>query len=601
MCGLVGIFPYHADAPPVDHEELLQIRERMFTRGPDGAGLWVSENRRVGLAHRRLSIIDLSESGAQPMVDPETGNRIVFNGEIYNYRLLREELAAVGHRFHSASDTEVLLKLYAVHGNEMLCKLRGMYAFAIWDCLRNGILLARDGFGIKPLYLADDGKTLRFASQVKALLAGGQIDTAPEPAGHVGFYLWGHVPEPYTLYRGIRALPPGSALWIDQSGRKEQVKFFSLSDELSHPPTQDQQITANNARQQLHAALLDSVRHHLVADVPVGVFLSAGLDSTTLTALAKQTGVQELNTVTLGFKEFANTENDEVSLAEAVAHEYNTTHNTRWIREKDFFASLDDLFKAMDQPSIDGVNTYFVCKAAHEAGLKVALSGLGGDELFGGYSTFQALPRMVRLFGSLSRIPGLGKGFRRVSAPLLKHLTSPKYAGLLEYGGDYAGAYLLRRGLFMPWELPQVLDDDMVCAGWNQLQTLPALNRTIEGMDDSRLKVSALETSWYMRNQLLRDSDWASMAHSLEVRVPLVDIELIRTVTHLVKGGDAPGKQDMAASSAITLPEAVLQRPKTGFTVPMREWLLKSQQRRDGQTQCGLRSWAVMLYEQQNS
>ena len=204
------------------------------------------------------------------------------------------------------------------------------------------------------------------------------------------------------------------------------------------------------------------------------------------------------------------------------------------------FASLDNLFKAMDQPSIDGVNTYFVCKAAHEAGLKVALSGLGGNELFGGYSTFQELPRMVGLFGSLSRVPGLGKGFRRVSTPLLKHLTSPKYAGLLEYGGDYAGAYLLRRGLFMPWELPQVLDGDMVSAGWNQLQTLPAFHQTIEGIDNSRLRESALETCWYMRNQLLRDSDWASMAHSLKVRVPLVNIELIRTVTHLVRGGLLP-------------------------------------------------------------
>lgn len=593
MCGLAGIFSYQRDASPVNQGTLLGMRERMMARGPDGAGLWMSDDRHIALAHRRLAIIDLSEAGAQPMLDAETGNRIVFNGEIYNYRELRGELEAAGQRFRSVSDTEVLLKLYATRGRDMLASLRGMYAFAIWDEARPGLFLARDPFGIKPLYYADDGKTLRFASQVKALLAGGEVDTARDPAGQVGFYLWGHVPEPYTLYKAIRALPAGTSLWIDRGGRKEQKPYFKLAEELIRIQTEGVALSADVGHEHLRAVLLDSVRHHLVADVPVGVFLSAGLDSTTVAALAREAGVAELITVTLGFNEFANTEYDEVPLAETVARHYGATHHTRWVKRTDFAACLDHLLDAMDQPSIDGVNSYFVSQAAHNTGLKVALSGLGGDELFGGYSDFQEIPRLVSWLSPVTCIPGLGTGFRYVAAPLLKRFTSPKYASLLEYGGDYAGAYLLRRGLFMPWELPDLLDGDLVRAGWRELQTIPALRQTIDGVGAARLKVGALETSWYMKNQLLRDIDWASMTNSLEVRVPLVDIVLWREVARLVAAGYAPRKSDMASCPKRVLTTAILTRPKTGFAVPVREWL-------DGEAYGkgrGLRGWAKMVYE----
>lgn len=595
MCGLVGIFAYHKEASLVDRDELLRIRERMILRGPDGAGSWISPNGRVGLAHRRLSIIDLSEAGAQPMLDPESGNQIVFNGEIYNYRQLRAELETAGHRFRSHSDTEVLLKLYAEHGPDMLPKLRGMYAFGIWSEHKQGIFLARDPFGIKPLYIADDGKTLRFASQVKALLAGGRIDTTVEPAGHVGFYLWGHVPEPYTLYKGIRALPAGTSLWVDVAERKTRKQFFNLAEELALENSAHENLTPADARKQLHAALLDSVRHHLVADVPVGVFLSAGLDSTTIAALAREVGVAELHTVTLGFREFEGTINDETILAEIAAQHCSAVHQTRWVRKADFTARLGPLLDAMDQPSIDGVNSYFVSLAAKEAGLKVALSGLGGDELFGGYSHFQTIPRMVNHLRPFNAVPGLGRGFRWVSTPFLKHLTSPKAAGLFEYGGDYPGAYLLRRGLYMPWQLPDVLDADIVREGWQELASLPRLRQTIQGLSNPRLKVSALETCWYMRNQLLRDTDWASMAHSVEVRVPLVDTELTRAVTRLVHAGLAPGKQDMAASPVSSYSQAVHQRKKTGFSVPVRDWLSGSATTLQS-NEIGLKEWAEICH-----
>lgn len=545
----------------------------MVNRGPDGAGLWISQDNRVGLAHRRLAIIDLSEAGAQPMATADGRLRITFNGEIYNYQEMRRELEAKGYIFHSNSDTEVLLHLYADRGAEMVHALRGMYAFALWDEGRRGMLLARDPFGIKPLYFADDGSTLRVASQVKALLKGGAINAEAEPAGHVGFYLWGHVPEPYTLYKGIRSLPAGTTLWCDSEGRNEIRKFFDLTQELVNASAGSRYISREAAHESLRAALVDSVRHHLIADVPVGVFLSAGLDSATVTALAKEVHRGDIQTITLGFSEFEGTTDDEVPLAELAARHYATLHQTRWVTKEDFNAARGHLLESMDQPSTDGVNTYFVSKAAVDSGLKVALSGLGGDELFGGYPSFRQIPQIVRMLKPLSGIPALGRGFRYLSAPLLKHFTTPKYAGLLEYGGSYGGAYLLRRGMYMPWELPDVLDAEIVRQGWQELGTLAHLQQTTQGVSSAHLRVTALETAWYLRNQLLRDTDWASMAHSLEVRVPLVDVNLWRATALLLNSSCSPGKRAMARAPLQQLPEQILQRKKTGFMVPIRKWL----------------------------
>ena len=658
MCGIAAIFAYQASAPGVDVGELTVIRDQMTARGPDGCGNWLDANRRIGLGHRRLAIIDLSEAGAQPMHFEQFA--ILFNGEIYNYRELRAGLEARGHVFKSNCDTEVLLHLYAEKGRAMTDALRGMYAFALWDGAQRGLFIARDPYGIKPLYLADDGKTLRVASQVKALLAGGRVDTSPEPAGHVGFFLWGHVPDPFTLYRGIRSLPAGSSLWLDDRGNKKQETFCSIPsllrsswgeggrrpDEVvlgsgaglgvraSSEVSSSSPISAFSF--QLSEFLRDSVAHHLIADVPVGVFLSSGLDSTTLAALAAEQGGQ-LRTVTLGFEEYRGTANDEAPLAELVAKQYGAQHRTIWISRRDFETEAENLFTAMDRPSTDGVNTYFVSLAAKRAGLKVALSGLGGDELFGGYPSFTQIPRTVRALGSMHHAPWLGRAFRVVTAPMLKHFTSPKYAGLLEYGGTYGGAYLLRRGMYMPWELSKILDADLVREGWAELNTLAELNATAsllrldqeesdatlahwmgEGLGvrasggcstpssvlhppvSSRLRLTALESCWYMRHQLLRDSDWAGMAHSLEIRVPLVDTTLLRSLLPALGSDTPPTKRDMAAAPRSPLPAAVLNRSKTGFTIPVRDWMRKespeSKVQRPKSGERGLRGWARYVH-----
>jgi asparagine synthase (glutamine-hydrolysing) len=590
MCGIAGIYAYGEAAAALDVAELQRAREAMIRRGPDGAGTWISADRRTGLANRRLSIQDLSEAGAQPMSTPDGRYVITFNGEIYNHQALRRELKAGGTRLRSSGDTEAILHLYARYGAPMLAHLRGMYAFAIWDERDKVLFIARDPLGIKPLYYADNGETLRFASQVKALLAGGAIQTAAEPAAAAGFFLWGCVPEPFTLYRDIRALPAGAYLETRRGGTPRVSVHFSVRDELAAAQAEAKPFSPQD-REALGAALRDSVAHHLVSDVPVGVFLSAGVDSALVTALAARRGALELRTLTLGFEEYRGTPEDEVPLAERTAAACGTRHETRWIRHADFVREREAILQAMDQPTTDGVNMYFVCREAARSGLKVALSGLGGDELFGGYPSFANVPRLQRWLRPMRYLPGVGRLARTALEPLIAAITSPKYAGIPEYGSDFAGAYLLQRALFMPWELRRELDPVSVRTGLERLQTLPMLAASIRGLRGAHAKVAALELSWYMRNQLLRDADWAGMAHSLEVRVPLVDAVLFRAMARWLVSAQPATKADAVAATQITRGAELLQRPKSGFAVPVREWLVGADSGRRAANR-GLRSWA---------
>jgi asparagine synthase (glutamine-hydrolysing) len=606
MCGIAVIFQHHSD-DPVSREEMRRMLDRMQRRGPDGEGQWYSPDDRVGLGHRRLAIIDLTEDGAQPMRSADGNCVITFNGEIYNHLELRRELEAKGRRFRSASDTEVLLQMFEEYGEAMLGRLRGMFAFAIWDQAKRRLFLARDPFGIKPLYYADDARTFRAASQVKALLAGGAINRNPDPAGQASFFLWGHIQDPHTLYRSIRALPAGACMWITDYGPRVPKTYCSIPNLLAaasenHSPLREADHSPLATRHSpLRSALLDSVRHHLIADVPVGVFLSSGIDSTTLAALAAECG-GTLRTVTLGFEEFKGTANDEVPLAEEVARHYGAEHCTIWVTREDFQREWSRLLEAMDQPSIDGVNSFFVSHAAAQAGLKVALSGLGGDEFFGTYPSFRQVPRMVRALAPLRALQPVFRATRVAAAPVLQRYTSPKFAGLLEYGGRWSGAYLLRRSLFMPWELPGLLGAERAEEGWDELAILTRADLTVEPVADPYLKVSALEMCWYMRHQLLRDTDWASMDHSIEIRTPFVDVELLKNLVPLLVGPDRPNKRALAATPEKKLPDAILNRPKTGFNTPVREWLISSQ----GQSALnshpstsprGLRGWARMIHE----
>jgi asparagine synthase (glutamine-hydrolysing) len=584
MCGIAGIVAYHSSALPIDAPELLRMRDHMAARGPDGKGEWISSDRRVGFGHRRLSIIDLSEGGAQPMLSADGRLVITFNGEIYNYRELRRGLESRGCVFRTSSDTEVLLHLYAEKGEAMLGDLRGMFAFAIWDADRQATLLARDPYGIKPLYYADDGWTLRFASQVKALLAGGKVSRTQEPAGVVGFYLFGSVPEPYTLYQEIRSVPAGSAIWVDAVGPTEPQSYFSAATiwaaAENHGP-----IDVDEAATAVGEALRDSVRHHMVADVPIAAFLSAGIDSGALVGLMCEVGeAAALSTLTLSFEEYRGSQDDEALLAADVAQHYGAQHSICRTSEQEFRAELPAILQAMDQPSIDGINTWFISKAASQAGLKVAISGLGGDELFGGYPSFRDIPRWLRALWLPAHIPGLGAVAEQAHdlfAPLFLGLN-PKAGGMVRYGGSYAGAFLLRRGLFLPHELPKLMDPDLAREGLRRLSPLNIIRDSLQEEDTAGHKIgpqraygkiALMEAGIYMRNQLLRDTDWASMAHSLEVRVPLVDGKLLSAVAGKLSAVSTENRKVLLSRAPEKpLPMAVQNRPKSGFTTPIAQW-----------------------------
>jgi|CXWL01.1.fsa_nt_gi asparagine synthase (glutamine-hydrolysing) len=564
MCGLNGFLRLRPEAPPADREEILRTRDSMAHRGPDGSGLWMAEDGSVALAHRRLAILDPSPAGAQPMTSADHRYRLILNGEIYNFRDLRAALEAEGEYFRSHSDTEVILALYARYGTAMLPRLRGMFALALWDSLEATLLLARDPYGIKPLYLSTAGGVLRFASQVRALEASGAISQVVDPAALAGFLLWGSVPEPRTIRREIRAVPAGSYLLarLDGGPLPDPIRFGGFDFEglvPGEPPLPESAAEA----------LTESVGAHLVSDVPVAVFLSAGLDSALIAALAQRARPADpLQSFTLRFASFADAPEDEGPLAAEVARTLGLRHRERTVGDEELRGLQNDWLAAMDQPSVDGANTFLVSRLAAGAGLKVVLSGLGGDEIFGSYPSFRDVPRWVQA----ARWGRLAPGAKAIGSSLARRLapSRPKLAGLLHHGDSLAGAYFLRRGLFLPEELPRLVGRTLAADLLGEYDPVSEARRALGGETGPWRAVHRLESTLYLRNQLLRDADWASMAHSLELRVPLVDERLRRTLDALgFEPARTAGKATLVRRVAPELPAALFDRPKTGFTVPL--------------------------------
>ena len=576
MCGIAGFASADPALDPSWPDAVRRMTDRMKLRGPDAEAVWRAPG--VVLGHRRLAILDLDPRSNQPMHWPGAADTpgnltIVFNGEIYNFRELRAELESQGVAFRTTSDTEVLLALYARDGAAMLPRLRGMFTIAIWDARARELFLARDPYGIKPLYYAETPRGLVFASQVKAILASGLVSPSPEPAGLAGFYLWGSVPEPWTLYRGILSLPCGGWLRVRNGKPVSQPLVWSdIRDNWRRPQVN---LSASELQQKVHDAVTESARAHLVSDVPVSVFLSGGIDSSAIAGLVSQLG-SRVEGITIGFDEFSSRHEDEVPIAASIAAHYGLPHHVRRITHAEFEADIPAILDAMDQPSIDGVNTWFAAKAAAERGYKVVLSGVGGDELFYGYSLMHELPITARRGRALTAIPGARSLIGAISAAMAKG-RHPKLRGIAAFMGSIEGVYFLKRCLFLPAELPLLMGESCAREGLARLASSspgspPGM--TVANAIDDAASVCLLDSTLYLRNQLLRDSDWASMAHSLELRTPLVDAALLRSLSTVhsgFKGG--VGKRMLAHSPARPMPAFAINRPKSGFAVPMTEWL----------------------------
>lgn len=567
MCGISGYVFVSQDQAGLALGAVQRMNSRMAARGPDAEGIWSGEG--VILGHRRLAIIDLDGRSNQPFVSSDQRFVISFNGEIYNFRALRSQLEGLGVVFRTTSDTEVVLELFVQYGDAMLPKLRGMFAFAIWDTQSRELFLARDPYGIKPLYYMHTNNGILFASQVKAMLASGLVSAGREAAGLAGFYLWGSVPEPWTLYRGLYALPAGHLLRVSEGKAGVPVPWLDIR---QYWRGHGAQLSRGDLKELVRQAVTDSVRAHLVSDVPVSVFLSGGIDSAVMAGLASELGAQ-VEGITIGFEEFQGCREDEVPVAAAIAEHYGFPHFVRRVSRAEFEDDIPRIFDAMDQPSIDGVNTWFASKAAAERGFKVVLSGVGGDELFRGYSSFRQIPRVATMGRAVSAIPGAISLLAAPAAWLAKRRLKPKLAGFPAFMGSLEGVYFLQRCLFLPEELPALIGADVAREGLARLGGKPPGMAPANAREDPAA-VGLLESTLYLRNQLLRDSDWASMAHSLELRTPLVDAKLLHTLgPHLSGFAEGAGKAMLARSPAKPLPDLIIHRAKTGFSTPISQWL----------------------------
>ena len=575
MCGIAGYVSTSNGMDPSPVEAVRRMSDRMRKRGPDAEGIWANEG--VVLGHRRLAILDLDQRSDQPMVAIDGNYAIAFNGEIYNFRELRTELEAKGVSFRTTSDTEVLLALFALEGERMLPRLRGMFAFAIWSVRSRELFLARDPYGIKPLFYARTEGGLVFASQVKALLASRLFSPSCEAAGVAGFYLWGSVPEPWTLYRGVFALPAGHWLRVRTGETPKSVCWNDIR--TNWRDTCQEDIAPNKLQERVRQEVMDSVRAHLVSDVPVSVFLSAGIDSGAIAGLASELGA-EVEGITVGFDEFSSSQKDETHVAAAVAKHFGLRHHVRKVTRAEFEEDTPRILDAMDQPSIDGVNTWFASKAAAERGYKVALSGVGGDELFHGYTYMRGISREILWGKAMKTIPGALSLLKGTCGYLSKHFGHPKLKGMPEFIGSLEGSYFLRRSLFLPQELHLLMGTEMAVEGLGRLGGSPP-GMIMANATDDEAGVCLLDSTLYLRNQLLRDSDWASMHHSLELRTPLVDVALLSALRPLLNAfACGAGKSALANAPARAIPSDVINRPKTGFSIPMAQWITSASDQR---------------------
>jgi asparagine synthase (glutamine-hydrolysing) len=572
MCGIAGAVLTGTGGPIEVRERVSRMNWAMRHRGPDDEGLIVQGDGRVALANRRLAIRDLSPAGHMPMATSDGSLTITYNGELYNVEELRPELVAAGCIFHSTSDTEVLLQGYAVWGEAVLQRVRGIFAFAILDC-RGGprgsrLVLARDRLGVKPLYYASTDTEFLFASEIRAILAAGSGSWPLDDAALGAYLTLGSVPSPFTIYRDIRALEPGSVLTVPLHEAPSQPRrYWSF-------PSQSEPISSRDAVDHVRALLNDAVRAQLVSDAPLGAFLSGGIDSSAVVALMRLGTNGTIRTCSISFRE---ADFDESRFAREAAAAAETEHVEQVVTVDDLARSLDAVLAAMDQPTVDGINTYFVSQAAHDAGLTVALSGLGGDELFGGYdATFKGVPQLLHGVRTVQSVPA-GAALSGLALSRFRGSRWRKLQDALGRPPTAASAYLARRGLFSPSEVRGLVGRERWDERMSHFQPVDYVDERAGIPHDGDLFgwTSRAELATYTANQLLRDTDVMSMAHSLEVRVPLLDERLVEGVLRLpaaIKKGEP--KALLLDALGGSIPPGVRSRSrKQGFTFPFAPWL----------------------------
>jgi asparagine synthase (glutamine-hydrolysing) len=521
--------------------------------GPDDEGIYADEKAGLSFGHRRLSIIDLSKNGHQPMADTEQKIWLTFNGEIYNYPDLKKELLILGAKFKSDTDTEVIIQAYLYWGVACFTKLRGMFAFALYDTVKGAVYLVRDTTGIKPLYYFINEGQLAFASEIKAFKVAGLNNNIDE-RWPVWLLAFGNIPEPYTTLKDTFNLPKGHYLCWNKNGTYAINKYSGPDPE--HFIT-DVAVACQGIREHLQKA----VTRQLIADAPIGVFLSGGVDSSLITLLAKSQ-LQHLRTVSIFFDE---KKYDERPYQDAILNEIKGNNYKHLVKQQDFEKFFPQIMSSMDMPTTDGINSWFISKYAHDAGLKAVLSGIGADELFGGYPSF----KRIAYLRYLKKLPALVfKGAQMFNTDSYKRFTYLQH--------DHPAAdYLFIRGLYTPADIAGILNMDEkhvneILFGTNNFPDLGPYDQ---------LHAAWFETNLYMQNQLLRDTDVMSMSHGLEVRVPFLDEDFQHFTKQIhpdIRFGNNRPKKILIDSFKSTLPEFVWNRPKMGFSFPLEDWMKRN-------------------------
>ncbi len=582
MCGIAGILSTAGRTERRD-EAATSLRaplelmvEHLRHRGPDDSGAWVSQSPSapVALGHTRLSILDLSASGHQPMADARSGNQITFNGEIYNFRELRQRLDADDASWRSNSDTEVILRAYERWGRDCLQHLRGMFAFAIWDDARQELFIARDRLGIKPLYYFSAPGLFLFSSEVRALLASNLVPRKLDAVALWEYLGYQSVPAPRTLVENVRALKPGCWMTVDVAGNFREQSYWDL---LENAAPEARGATASESLRRVRELLEEAVALHLVSDVAVGAFLSGGIDSSAIVALVREAG-QQPRTFSVVFDESAYDEN---VYARQIATRFQTDHTEVHLKDEELLGQLPTALRWMDQPTGDGVNTYIVSRAVRSTGIKVALSGLGGDEFFGGYPSFKRLRRMMKY---LRHWAGAPPGLRRLTASAIRTLGGSsirvsKAAALVGGAGTLSSVFPVTRQVLSGEQRHALLNDswrELVAGMRDPYVELLEEKYSAASQAEMLSLISYAEGRTYMHDVLLRDTDQMSMAHALEVRVPLLDHKLVEYLMGLPderKISNGTPKRLLVESLGRLLPDEIVHRPKRGFTLPFEPWM----------------------------
>ncbi len=560
MCGIAGIFGSGAR----EHRDAVgSMIASMYHRGPDAQGLYVSPSGMCVFGHSRLSILDLTEAAAQPMISPDGRYAFVYNGECYNFLELRKEFADCGENLISTGDTEVVFRLLVRKGVSILPELNAMFALALWDEQDHSLLLARDRYGQKPLYFTRIGKLVIFASEVRAILASGLIDRKADSKAIYSYLFYGAIQEPFTIVSGVSLLSPGSFMGIGSDEQEKIITYWKY-------PLEKKILSSLELRESFTRA----VKRHFVSDVPLGLFLSGGIDSSSLVAAAvhgKESHIHALSVVFPG-----QPSQSEENYAAIIADRYKIDHRVIPITGDEMLKLLPGALDAMDQPTVDAINTYIVSYAAHQAGLKVALSGLGGDEFFGGYPSFSDVPRMLNL--------------RRLFAPFRNQIASlftrydpfaikaSKLARLFDISVNLLSAYLVRRMVFSSRQIKLMAPEFAVfgCSSGLSEEFINGLKEIISKRDPHDA-IGLLEMRMYMGQMLLRDADVMGMAHGLEIRLPFLDTEFSSDALELEPQVRIPRsgrpKWRFVEAMGDWLPEDIGKRKKMGFILPLNEWM----------------------------